>query len=302
MLLNYNGCWDSFGYWNFLFAPGSIEPRPQPAGSAHVQVRHKPESVMECPLEALQYHVDLLGSETIRHRRKALKALAEQGPAARKALPAILKSLSDPWPKVRESAVEAIGRIGGDFAVMQLMFKFAANDENARVREKASQALLAFGNDNVAGLCRILLDTQDGELRERIIIRLGELGDRQALSALTRDKIGPTAAKSIWQLGPDAFVRLPLQSALTDYNDLVRYWAARCFVAMGPEAWPARDALVFALADRSAIPLCHGTRGCHLGHRQTRQERDRAIAGSPRTSQLREACRRGRGSRSIGSS
>merc|ERR1712151_25549 len=94
---------------------------------------------------AVKNHLDALYRSDVSSRYHALEALAELGPSAEVAVPAVGKALREDCNiYVRKSAAWALGRIGRESAVADLRFA-VDRDENKFVREVAEEALKSLG-------------------------------------------------------------------------------------------------------------------------------------------------------------
>merc|ERR1712151_528972 len=93
----------------------------------------------------VQNHLDALRRSDVSSRYHALEALAELGPSAEGAVPAVGKALrEDCNVYVRKSAAWALGRIGTESAVADLRFA-ADRAQNKFVREVAEEAPKSLG-------------------------------------------------------------------------------------------------------------------------------------------------------------
>jgi HEAT repeat protein len=82
-----------------------------------------------------------LRNEDAQVRQRAAIALAELGPKAKAAVPALISALRDPDPGVRRMAASALGEIGPDARRAVPALKNALKDENAQVEKDAAAAL-----------------------------------------------------------------------------------------------------------------------------------------------------------------
>jgi HEAT repeat protein len=152
---------------------------------------------------------------------------------------------------VRESAVEALGRIGDAEAVPGLLA--ALGDANADVREAAAAALGEIGAPAVPGLLAALRDA-DADVREAAAKALGEIGDAAAVPGLlaalgdAEANVREAAAKALGQIG-DAAAVPGLLAALRDADADVRR-AAAALGEIGDAA--AVPGLLAALRDADA--------------------------------------------------
>lgn len=151
-------------------------------------------------------------------QQDATMALAQMGPKARLAVPALLEALKSPDKNVRSSAAFVLGRIGTEAksAVPDLID--ALKDSNQDVRLAAAIALQWIGSEvkrtAVNALVGVLKE-QDADLRGR-------------------------AASALADSGPEARYALPaLKKALKDPDERVRQAAASALKRIEPES-PAK--------------------------------------------------------------
>jgi HEAT repeat protein len=135
--------------------------------------------------EAVWALTEMLASKEVDERIKAAHALGELGPDAGRAVPALTEILSD--EEVRETAAEALGRIGGLSRPAVRALKAALEDDDDSMRLKAAVSLCRTREAVPEGLATLqwLLDTTAGP---QAVEALGELGPlaRPALPALLR--------------------------------------------------------------------------------------------------------------------
>ncbi len=138
-------------------------------------------------------------------RREALQAIAALGPAAREAIPALVRSTRDENEQVRYWAVEALRRIGPSAREAASALVVALSDEAGPVRETARRALEAIGPAAGPALLPALAST-DAWLRANAAEALGTIGDARgpvvpALIRLLADDSLWVRASAAWALG-----------------------------------------------------------------------------------------------------
>jgi HEAT repeat protein len=183
-------------------------------------------------------------------RESAVEALGRIGDA--EAVPGLLEALHDADADVRWAAAAALERIGDAAAVPGLLA--ALGDADANVREAAAAALGEIGDAAaVPGLLAALRDANAG-VRRAAAAALGEIGDAAAVPGLLhalRDaeaRVREAAAKALGQIG-DATAVPGLLHALGDTAWLVRAAAAE---ALGRIGAPAVPGLLQALGNANA--------------------------------------------------
>ncbi len=163
-------------------------------------------------------------------RERHIRKLAEIGPAAAPAIPALIAALKDEDWDVRSSAARALGNIGPAAASAVPSLIAALKDENRNVWDKAVDALGNIGPAAVPALIAALKD-KDSDVRS-------------------------SAARALGQIGPAAASAVPsLIAALKDKNSNVRYFAAGALGNIGPAAASAVPSLIAALKDKD-LDVC----------------------------------------------
>jgi HEAT repeat protein len=156
-------------------------------------------------------------SSQIAVRREVAKALGQQGPAAKGAIAALVKTAKkDGDLHVREEAIRALGRIGRH-AVPDLI-KLLKKDSHELTRAEAATALGEIGKDAreaVPALVEALHDPDD-------IVRL--VVARAVGKMYVADKQLKTAFEAL------------LECATSDRSESVRISAVRTLATVGPEA------------------------------------------------------------------
>jgi HEAT repeat protein len=118
-----------------------------------------------------------LKSNDAEARRTAAKDLAEIGPEARAAVPALTKALSDKDLFVRRFSAEALGAIGSDAKSAVTALAMALNDSRKEVQLAAVDALGKIGPASIKALTNTVKDTsKDGAVRQKAAQALARLG------------------------------------------------------------------------------------------------------------------------------
>jgi HEAT repeat protein len=174
------------------------------------------------------------------------------------AVPVLVEALGDMDRRIREAALKTIVKIG-HVAVHELTLALASIDP--RVRELASRALAVMGQAQVksagaspvASLIRVLQQDQDESARASAADALGEMGDANAVPALTaaladQNYLCVCAALALGKIGGPEVIG-PLIEVLKDKE---KFWVPRGAAALalgnlGKEAEPAVPALTEAL-------------------------------------------------------
>ncbi|MEB3292145.1 MAG: HEAT repeat domain-containing protein [Synechococcales bacterium] len=164
-------------------------------------------------------------------RIQAMQAIANAGPDAEMAVPALTEALNDRNPKIRLTSAQTLGAIGAraKAAVPELMI--ALKDPNEAVRMGATAAINKLGpiaKAAIPGLMEALSDTSPG-VRSNAIFALASMGS-------------------------EAKVALPhLMEALTDPDPDIRKGAIAALGRLGKEAKPAVAGLAQLLHDPDAV-------------------------------------------------
>ena len=117
---------------------------------------------------------------------------------------ALAALLHDPSPHVADTAAEAIGRIGGSARVIKKLIE-AVHDPRVTTRRAAITALRWMeASSAYAALVQTLKDP-DAQVRQGAIAALGELGDRRAVTAmqdrLLHDSAAAVKSEAAYRLG-----------------------------------------------------------------------------------------------------
>ena len=205
-----------------------------------------------------QVFVQALTDESVRMGEAAAHALAEIGPQAVDAVPALLQALmNEEDAGLRQAVSDALGAIGSE-AVPALVQALA--DEDERVRNAAARALKDVGPqavDAVPALIQALGDPDD-DVGLAAASALGDVGP-EAIPMLV-EALGERDANArrgailaLGRIGPEAKEAAPLIiRALEEESEwLVRSSAAYALGSMQPDASEAVPALIQALGDES---------------------------------------------------
>src|SRR5579883_180498 len=179
--------------------------------------------------------IKCLDDPKARVRSEAANRLAELGPQARRAAPALTKALRDPELFVRQSAAIALGKLGPSARnpVRKEVFK-ALRDTDEDVRLAALEALLNLGTPDLAEL-PLLLDL------------LGKSVERQQYKPCL------LIARSLALLGPKAQAAVPdLRAMLKSEDRPVRAAALVALRKIGSPAHEAAPELSEALKDNDS--------------------------------------------------
>jgi len=201
--------------------------------------------------------IQALMDESVRVREAAADALAESGPQAVDAVPALLQALKNEerdWA-LRQAASDALGAIGSE-AVPALIEALA--DEDEQVRRAAAGALRDMGPQAGDAIPALIQTLRDKDVSMDAASALGEIGP-QAIPALVeavddRDaQVRRGAILALGFIGPEAKEAAPLiiQALEGDAEWLVRSGAANALGWIKPDASEAVPALVQALEDES---------------------------------------------------
>jgi len=166
--------------------------------------------------------------------RRASAAHALGGMAAERAIPALLKALTDPDRDVAAAAARSLGRLGALEAVEPLAY---ALRDGRLPRAVSAQALLSIGPPAVPRLRDLLADTPSEVtvFAVDLIGLLGDASDAPQVMALLRDtsaEVRAHAARALGRLGAEEAAN-ELRRALDDRIPFVRVNAAHALGAIG---------------------------------------------------------------------
>lgn len=111
--------------------------------------------------------------------------IVAEDPAVQETLEILLQKLKDPDPFVRVEAVQALGEIQSEEALLPVCS--CLNDENLYVRAYAAEAVGKIGHvDTSFALLRLIssLDDPSPYVRAMMLVALGELQDERALAPI----------------------------------------------------------------------------------------------------------------------
>src|SRR5262249_52697741 len=143
-------------------------------------------------------------------RGSYLTALSAMGPAAAKALPAILKTLNDPQPPVRYAACHAIGRLGKDAgeAIPVLEKNLREGDEILQIACAWALVKIDPNREGLAAEClepltRGLL-LADPQARAEAATALGEMGPVAALAGGALEQLARDPDEAVQKAAAEA--------------------------------------------------------------------------------------------------
>ena len=179
-------------------------------------------------------------------KRDACVGLAQMGPKARPAVPALVEALEALLARGEQACV-ALGKIGPTARVALPSLQKALTNSSPTCRREATLALSAWGLGVIGALVASLRDPQSAN-RRNAAVALGLFGDEAreavpALAVLLKDpdvSVRQAALASLHSLAPQlaATHALPvLMAGLKDANFMNR--RAAC-VALAQLAWPGR--------------------------------------------------------------
>ena len=150
----------------------------------------------------------------------------------------LIKDLESKEGNVRESAADALGRIGSEKAIEPLIKAALTSAEGGDVRESAADALGRIGSDKaIEPLVKALTSGEEEYVRGRAADALGRIGSEKAIEplikALTSGEEGYvrwSAADALGRIGSEKAIE-PLMKALTSAEESDVRWNAA--VALG---------------------------------------------------------------------
>ena len=220
------------------------------------------DSILKMNIDEMKAKGDLAGlfgalnnKRNVYIRRDAAKALGEIGDAT--AMEPLIAALKDPKKDVRDAAVEAIAKIGGDPRAVAA-FAEPLKNGNSIAREEAASSLGKIRHKSAVEHLIPALKDEDCFVRQSAAASLGKIGDPSAVEALAQtlkdeDKdVRQTAAIALGEIGGTTAVE-PLLQLLKDESVIVRYRAAESLGRIGGSG--AVDALIEALKDKGWIDM-----------------------------------------------
>ncbi len=205
----------------------------------------------------------------VRLRLSAANALGHVGQAA---LPALIEALEDSDPAVRLCGVRGLSECGSRAKPALAALGRATTDSFDKVRNTAVEALSKIGPAAVPILIACLEEHEVDEVRTLAARALGLIGYRaraaipNLIAALSdpSPNVRGSAAKALGNVRAGAPAVAPLQGLLSDPEGDVRQQAALGLGLLGRLAVPAVPALTRALSDRE--PRVRGSSAKALGY------------------------------------
>ncbi len=154
----------------------------------------------------------------------------------------LIQALTSHDSKVRQSAAEALGKIGDPASIPALTT--ALSDEHSDVRLYAAEALWKIGDPAAVPALITALSDQDRSVRFRAAEALEQIADPGAVPALTAalsdeyPNVRWRAASALGAIGDPATVPALLIASLGDRNDNVRNTCTLALAMMGAAAVP----------------------------------------------------------------
>ncbi len=233
------------------------------------------EAMGQSAAKAMPQLMVMLESEDGGRRRAAAGAIRGIGPAAADAVPLLVKLLRDENFHSQYWACRALGAIGPASAVASGDLLDRLSHGTVSVRRNAAAALGNIGPDigpeAAARLIRVVEEEFTAPVREEAVIALGKLKPYAKDSVPVLRKVvadpqfrAPThAARALWLLTGDPGEAIP--TLVRSLDDLTHFQhAAEVLAEMGPEASPAVERLIAALAERDPDDRIAAARA--LGH------------------------------------
>lgn len=135
-------------------------------------------AVSQCGVSAVPSLIEALKHPNDVIRASAVEALGKIGGDAKAAVPSLIQALKDRYEFVRAGAAEALGRMGSDAnsAVPHLIQ--ALKDDNGFVRRSAAEALGRMGSDAKSAVPHLIqvVKNEKGFIRASAIEALGQMG------------------------------------------------------------------------------------------------------------------------------
>lgn len=191
----------------------------------------------------------------------AARSLAQMGPAAAPAVPALTKALANSEVHVRQQAADALGRIGPTARPAVLALIAALKDQDAEVRWRAAVAIGQIGANDSGGVAALaaLLKDNDAQVRDRVAEALGRIGQSSdqvrglledaSRAEKARDRVWPLFALAL--TGPrSASTVLALANMLSLDEKPVRLTVCAVLGRLGMLAKPAVPSLAELAIDK----------------------------------------------------
>jgi HEAT repeat protein/energy-coupling factor transporter ATP-binding protein EcfA2 len=171
-------------------------------------------------------------------KEKAINVLALTKPD--NIIDSLIKDLKDKASAVRESAADALGRIGSDRAIEPLI-KAISTDKASYVRMSAADALGRIGSERAIEPLIKAIST-DGAVRESAAYALGWIGSERAIEplikAISTDEVSAvrmSAAYALGSIGSERAIEPLIKAISTDEVSDVRWSAAYALGSIGSE-------------------------------------------------------------------
>jgi HEAT repeat protein len=212
--------------------------------------------------QVMTAYLPALEEQDVNLRRNACSVLANLGPVAKPAVPALTHALSDSDEIVRARVVSALGEIGIPAKDVVPALATALHDTSPQVRHAAAtkfafsmapsaDAIPALteasksSDMNVAFLAKTALGRVKGEAKNKVsvLIIILKQGSSKDYAMHQLAEMGPSAVEAVPDLIP----------SLKDDRALHRYLAAEALQAMGPQAREATPALIVVLQDDDPV-------------------------------------------------
>lgn len=192
-----------------------------------------------------------------RDLKNLMEEMDNKAPEAPKPLEAMLEKLADPNADVRAAAAFDLGQLGDGKAVPELVRRVSDPDPTVRGVAARSVVLLApKAKPNMAEI-RKLLGAGDSLIREKAVFVIGSLGDAASLDGLLKladsesnPRVQTALAKAFTQLGDPAAIP-PLRKMLDISQDESPATAETCVKAIASFEKAGAPALISALASRN---------------------------------------------------
>jgi HEAT repeat protein len=167
---------------------------------------------------------------------RSLAAIGLSKIGDKRAIPQIMKLLSDPYEDVQESAVSALGNFREDLKTEE--FVSCLKDKNPALRKNCALVLGKIGAKDTVDILGFALKDEDTSVRQAAVNSLSSITTdesvRYLICALTDENqhIRTSAALSLGAIGGEKTLE-PLMLLLSDNEDSVRAAAARALGMTG---------------------------------------------------------------------
>lgn len=177
----------------------------------------------------------LLNSSDEELRLKGLTAL--NGLNDDSAVNLLIASLGDESWRVRKIAVEFLSEFTDKESILPLLIDCLRSEDNAGLRNSASEVLEIIGDGAVDALL-LYIDDNDHDLRKQIVDILGNIGDKKVIPYLIHSLSDPdenvksAAAENLGKIGDDEAVN-SLMAALKKEDLLLQFSALEALCRIG---------------------------------------------------------------------